>query len=844
MTILEGKHKIENEIQELLVELKGVEEQRAEIISRIQLLQKSLIHVNFTVCHNSADFIEKTDNSSQPERKVSLFRSYFRGREDVFPRRFESQKTGKTGYQPVCKNEWSPGLCLKPAIKCGTCKNREFLPLTDLTIRNHLQGYDPAEHSGRDFTAGIYPLLADETCWFLAIDFDKNTWKEDATAFLSICEKHSVFYGFERSRSGNGGHIWIFFKEPVRASLARKLGTFLLSETMESYPGLGLDSYDRLFPCQDTLPKGGFGNLIALPLQKKPREKGNSVFINSAFEPYPDQWAFLSSIQKMSLNEVEFIVLEAERKNQILGISAVEDDNDELEPWKLLPSKIKTPAQITGVLPESIEIVLGSQLFVAKAKLSPALRNRIIRLAAFQNPEFYKAQAMRLPVFNKPRVINCSEEFPNHLALPKGCLDQLLELLNSLQIKPDIKDERNSGSAIVASFNGCLRPEQTKAAEALLSYDNGVLSASPAFGKTVIAAFIIAQRKTNVLILVHRQQLMEQWVTRLSNFLGISKSDIGKIGAGKRKISGMIDVAVIQSLSRNGVVDSLVENYGFIIVDECHHISARSFEIVLRYSPARYVLGLSATLTRKDGHHPIILMNCGPVRYKVSDKNQSLNHPFIHSVSVRRTAFQLPDTNITGEVSIQDMYGLLARDPARNAMIVEDIIAAVEKGKYPLVLTERTEHADLLYQMLQEKTAGVFLLKGRMKKKEKANVLDKIKEIPAEGRRVIIATGRFLGEGFDDERLDTLFLTMPISWKGTLVQYAGRLHRVCDSKKEVVVIDYLDQNIAVFEKMFTRRCRGYKMIGYQIDEENNRRQKRKTYPASIDNKLFDDRRTS
>ena len=270
----------------------------------------------------------------------------------------------------------------------------------------------------------------------------------------------------------------------------------------------------------------------------------------------------------------------------------------------------------------------------------------------------------------------------------------------------------------------------------------------------------------------------------------------------------MIDVAVIQSLSRKGVVDSLVENYGFIIVDECHHISARSFEIVLRSSPARYILGLSATITRKDGHHPIILMNCGPVRYKVSDKKQSLNHPFVHSVSVRRTGFQLAETSIAGEVSIQDMYGLLSRDPERNAMIVGDIIAAVEKGKYPLVLTERTEHADLLYQMLQEKTSGVFLLKGRMKKKEKANVLEKIKEIPAEGRRVIIATGRFLGEGFDDERLDTLFLTMPISWKGTLVQYAGRLHRVYDSKKEVVVIDYLDHNIAVFEKMFTRRCRG------------------------------------
>lgn len=298
MTTSESKYKIEKEIQELQVELKSVEEQRAKIVSKIQLLRKSLSQDESRVRDSSGDFIEKADNSSQPERKISLFRSYFRGREEVFPRRFESQKTGKSGYQPVCKNEWSPGLCLKPAIKCGICKNREFLPLTDLTIRNHLQGYDPSERSGRDFTAGIYPLLPNETCWFLAIDFDKNTWKEDVAAFLSSCENHNISYGLERSRSGNGGHIWIFFKEPVRASLARKLGTFLLSETMESYPGLGLDSYDRLFPCQDTLPKGGFGNLIALPLQKKPREKGNSIFINSAFEPHTDQWAFLASIKK------------------------------------------------------------------------------------------------------------------------------------------------------------------------------------------------------------------------------------------------------------------------------------------------------------------------------------------------------------------------------------------------------------------------------------------------------------------------------------------------------------------------------------------------------------------
>lgn len=819
MTVLANKHKIKNEIKDLQTELKDLEEQRAKIVAKIQLLQKSLTQDEFRVRDNSDIFFEKIDNRSPPERKIGLFRSYFCGREDVFPRRFESIKTGKSGYQPACKNEWAQEICLKPQIKCGFCKNREFLPLTDLTIRNHLQGYDPAERSGKDFTMGIYPLLTDETCCFLAIDFDKNTWKEDACAFLSICQKHSIPFGLERSRSGNGGHIWIFFKEPVRAGIARKLGTFLLSETMEAYPGLGLDSYDRLFPCQDTLPKGGFGNLIALPFQKKPREKGNSVFIDSNFEPYPDQWAFLASIYKMTLKEVESIVLEAQSKNKILGISAVVEDDNELKPWELLPSKVNSPAPIVGELPESVDIILGNQIFVAKEKLSPGLRNRIIRLTAFQNPEFYKAQSIRLPVFNKPRIINCSEEFPDHLALPKGCLDHLLELFASLKIKPNIKDERNFGSAFIASFNGFLRPEQIKAAEALLNFDNGILSASPAFGKTVVAAFMIAQRKTNVLILVHRQQLMEQWVTRLSDFLGVSKSDIGKIGAGKRKISGRIDVAVIQSLSRGGVVYSLVEKYGFIIVDECHHISARSFEVVLRSCPAKFVLGLSATLIRKDGHHPIISMNCGPVRYKVTDKSQSQSHPFIHSVTLRRTGFKLPEIGLPANISIQDMYGLLSRDKARNAMIVEDILAEIEKGKNPLVLTERTEHADLLYQMLLEKTTGVFLLKGRMKKKEKANVLEKIRQIPANETRLIIATGRFLGEGFDDERLDTLFLTMPISWKGTLVQYAGRLHRVYDSKKEVVIFDYLDDNIAVFKKMFSRRCHGYKMIGYQVNEE-------------------------
>jgi len=754
------------------------------------------------------------DRTSSSQAKITLFRSLFRGRDDVYPRRFESRKTGKSGYAPACANEWVRGICEKPRIKCAECPHRRFFPVTDEVMRWHLSGHDA---EGRPFVAGVYPLLLDETCFFLAVDFDKTGWREDAAAFLEACRRLNLPTALERSRSGRGAHVWFFFEEAIPAALARRLGSHVLTETMEGRPDIGLDSYDRLFPNQDTMPQGGFGNLIALPLQKGPRNQDNSVFLDDHFVPWADQWAFLAGACRIGRARVEAIVQEAERRGRILGVRLPPQDDGEDEPWTAPPSRHRRDPPIAGELPQTLELVLGNQIYVAKDGLHPGLRNRLLRLAAFQNPEFYKTQAMRLSTYAKPRVIACAEDHPSHIGLPRGCLDDLRQALTDLGVRMVMHDERYAGRPLDVTFQGELRPEQKVAAGAMLAHDTGVLAATTAFGKTVIAAWLIAQRGVTTLVLVHRRQLLDQWIERLSTFLGLPTKSIGRIGGGRRRPTGLLDVAVIQSLVRKGVVDDCVAEYGHLIVDECHHLSAHSFEQVARQAKAQFVMGLSATVARKDGHHPIIFMQCGPVRHRVNARAQAAARPFEHFVLVLPTPFQpirTPDPD--KRVEFQTVYQELVDDELRNRRICDDVIESVRMGRSPLVLTERNDHLDRLEQGLAASVRHLVVMRAGMGKKQRQAVADRLAAIPRDEARAILATGKYVGEGFDDPRLDTLFLTLPVSWRGTIAQYAGRLHRLYDGKREVRVYDYADLNVPMLARMFDRRCRGYEAVGYTI----------------------------
>ncbi len=753
-------------------------------------------------------------NNSSPAAKIELFRSLFRGRTDVYPRRFESRKTGKSGYAPACANEWVRGVCEKPRIKCTDCPHRRFFQITDEVIGWHLSGRDDR---GVNFVMGVYAIMQDETCFFLAVDFDREDWRRDTAAFLETCRRLEVPAALERSRSGNGGHVWFFFEDAIPASLARKLGSHLLTETMECRPEIGFASYDRLFPNQDTMPKGGFGNLIALPLQKQARQRGNTAFLDENFGPYADQWAFLASVRRISRARVEALVRDAESKGRIIGVRIAMPDEDDDNPWTAPPSRRRKELPLSGPLPEKLEVILGDQIYIGKEYLAPGLCNRLLCLAAFQNPEFYRAQAMRLPTFDKPRIIACAEDHPKHFALPRGCLNEVIETLQALKIQPVLRDERFGGVPLKVAFCGALRPEQQEAAETMLRHDSGVLAATTAFGKTVIAAWLIAQRGVNTLVLVHRQQLLEQWVERLSSFLGLPAKSIGRLGGGRKKLTGALDVALMQSLVRKEVVDDRVAHYGNLIVDECHHISARSFELVVRRAKAKFITGLSATVARKDGHHPIIFMQCGPVRHRVDAKIQATARPFTHHVMVRPTSFRATVPSASdARVEFHELYEALRNDDKRNAVICDDVVSTVNQGRSPLVLTERTEHLRQLAERLAPHVPHLILLRGGQSRKVLEAATARLKEIPETDGRVILATGKYIGEGFDDSRLDTLFLALPVSWRGTIAQYVGRLHRLHDGKREVRVYDYADLNVPMLSRMFDKRCCGYESLGYTI----------------------------
>ncbi len=739
-----------------------------------------------------------SESSSAPlstKEKVALFRRLFQGRTDVYPLRWESAK-GKSGYSPACGNEWKPGVCNKPQIKCGDCDQRLLLPVTDQVIHGHLAG----QH-----TVGVYPLLSDDTCYFLAADFDEADWREDALAFIQSCRELDIPAALEISRSGKGAHVWIFFADPVPAREARQLGAALISHTCDRTRQLTLSSYDRMFPNQDTQPKGGFGNLIALPLQKQPREQGYSVFVDVNFSPYPDQWAFLASVRLMSRPELESAVLRATGGRHPLDVAFVAEE-DERKPWQ---RPLPVSSRISGPSPESLPLILANQIFIAKADLPQPLTNRLIRLAAFQNPEFYKAQAMRLPVWNKPRIIGCAENFPQHIGLPRGCLDAVLELLKQNNIQAEVQDERLSGCKVAVKFIGKLRKDQKAALRTMLTYQVGVLSAPTASGKTVIAAALIARRKVSTLILVHRTELLRQWQERLTTFLDLPKGTLGVIGGGKKKLTGKIDIAVMQSLSRREDLAELLDGYGQIIIDECHHLSAFSFEAILKQAKARNVIGLTATPIRRDGHQPIIFMQCGPIRHIAAQPKSAPTQ-----LEVWPQHLLAPE--IPPESGIQDVFRILANDAGRNRRITQNILTAYQEGRKILVLTERTVHLELLREALGDEIEYCFVLHGRLSKKQRTIIRAKLSELDDFAPRVLLATGRLIGEGFDHPPLDTLVLAMPISWKGTLQQYTGRLHREHTDKQNVRIYDYIEYDQRQLARMWDKRQRGYRAMGYQI----------------------------
>jgi superfamily II DNA or RNA helicase len=787
--------------------LASLEEEREQARRRVEALKGELetVEADTRLGCSGADTDPAAPESST--ERVALFRSLFRGRDDVYAQLWTNAKAGRHGYAPVCANEWVRGICEKPRVKCGECPNQAFLPVTEQAVLDHLQGQR---------VMGVYPLLIDNTCWFLAADFDKSCWADDAGAFAETCRNLGVPVAVERSRSGQGAHAWFFFSGQVAASTARKMACYLLTETMSRRHQLSMGSYDRLFPSQDTLPRGGFGNLMALPLQHTPRQQGNSVFLDARLNPYPDQWAFLASVQRIDPATAEHIARDATRTGQVVGLRLSSAGEEEPSaPWLQSPSKPPRAARLAGTVPPVISSVLAQRLFVKKAELTSSHLNQIKRLAAFQNPEFYKKQRLRLSTALTPRVIACAEELSEYIALPRGCRTELQRLLAAADSQLVVNDQRCLGDQLDVRFRGELTSVQSGAVRALLEHDNGVFVAPPGVGKTVVGICLAAERARNTLVVVHRQPLLDQWITQLSLFLGIDPKAIGQIGAGKRTPTGRLDVAMIQSLIRNGRVDDLIAAYGHVIVDECHHVPAISFERVLSEVKARFVTGLTATPHRRDGLHPIIEMQLGPVRFTVDPKSQAARRPFEHRLIIRETRFTggPMDLAVSGS-GIQALYARLATDEQRNQLIVDDVVRAIQEGRSPILLTERKDHLEHLTMRLRPAVRHLLVLRGGRIPAERRALAAQLASIPDDESRLVIATGRYIGEGFDDGRLDTLFLAMPVSWKGTIIQYTGRLHRLHRGKTEVRIYDYVDRGMPLFGRMFERRLRGYRALGY------------------------------
>lgn len=739
------------------------------------------------------------------EEKVALFRSLFQGREDIFARRWFSPTTGKSGYQPVCSREWIREFCDKKKYKCIECPYREFQPLGYNDIYRHLEGKDP---NGRD-VVGVYAILPDNTCSFLCCDFDDKScehgYQKDVMAYVSVCRDWDVPAYIERSRSGNGAHVWILFDEPMKARTARCLGNVILTEAMEREGMMSFKSYDRFFPNQDFMPTGGFGNLVALPLQGRARKDGNSVFVDDNFMPITDQWSYLQGMKKMSVAEVERLVSRYD-KEPLGELSR----STESAPWERPQPQPMTKAD----LPETITITRSSGIYIPIETLSAKVVNSLKRIAAFKNPEFYAKLGMRLPVYNLPRIISCYEMTDDYLILPRGCEEAVVDIFKSNDVNVRIADKTSPGQRIEVDFNGTLYEEQQRAIDALELHRCGTLYAITAFGKTVTAAALIARRKVNTLILVHTRALLDQWRERLEEYLSTDFQPEAKAkGRGRRKIfhrfgalsstentlNGKIDIGLLQSCVSDNEVKPFVRDYGMVIVDECHHAPAVNFERVLREVNARYVYGLTATPIRKDGHQPIVFMQCGQIRYTADSKSQQTQQSFRRILIPRFTSYRNLKADGGNYTQVIDE---LTESEARNKLILDDVASNLSEGRTPIILTARTAHVDLLAEECRKICPNVIRLVGNDSAKVKREAMAQLSLIQADEPLVVVATGKYVGEGFDLPRLDTLMLALPVSWKGLIAQYTGRLHRNYPGKIETRIYDYVDLRVPICDSMY------------------------------------------
>lgn len=774
--------------------------------------------------------IEGIVTSASPARdKLELFRNLFTGRKDVHAHGYR-RKDGGIGYTPACANEWKPGICPKAnhhRIKCAECRSRTFLELNDAAIIAHFKGSDDRL---RD-VIGQYVLDKDCNTNVLVIDFDKADWKEATNAIRLVVKNHGINAAVERSRSGNGAHIWFFFLEPINAKTARDFGSCLIAEAAALNKTITFEAFDRMIPAQSTIPEGGFGNLIALPFQGKAQREGNSVFVDERFEPFPDQWLYLSQIQLISRATVDRLI--EDTKNKPLGIATAAATNktrrNVQKPRKRLPL---TPRDF----PSNPLVTQADMLYIPEKSLSPAAQMEIRRLATFANPEFFRAQSMHQSVFGKPRLIDLSELRDGRVAIPRGCKAQLEQLIQEAHVTAHYSDERSTGNPIEMAFKGTLHPEQQIAADQMLEYEDGIMSAPTGFGKTVIGAYLIAAVGLPALVIVPKTALIAQWKSQLERFLDITDTRepvrtpkgriskkqpplIGQIGGGKTAVSGLIDVASFQSLSGKDsqtgepIVKNLVRNYGLIICDECHHAAAPQLELVLKSAPAKYIYGLSATPERSDGLTRALSMLCGPLRYVIDPKTQAIQQGIQRIVRPRFTGIRL--SAYEPDASFNQILDMLCAHAARNELIVDDALEAASNGRHPLILSKRKKHAEELFRLLNDRRHEPILLTGEIGAKERKAILNSLPGFEHE-HRIIVATESLLGEGFDLSYLDTLLIATPISWDASITQQAGRLHRSHEGKRRVEIFDYVDLSIPMLARMYQKRLKTYAKLGYEV----------------------------